>query len=381
MMKLRYLFVMLAFCGFIGCADDNEDLKPSPGLEWFYELPQGNHEYDKKIVEWRDKYGVYVLYNYDVNDVYWSGTSWIGWNGQWGYGTNGTLDVTLPDTNYVGQMVDLLDEIFFSSRENQAEMVTEYVPKRIFICSTANTLDGWTDNTTGEDFIDTTSNQFYTGYGSLIVAGANRDFWEDLSEEKRQDSIDDLTWAMNLWYLETLLGDNAIEYPLEEFAAVSADYYGVTTDGRYGVYGSTLTTKLLGEQRFELGFLHVDIPRKETLEDQIAFDWECYWNMVMNVPMDSLTDPEPYAYWNPETPPDRYNFAGIEGGMNAYNFMYDNRYGEPVLSNYKGVLSKKRDANGLCMQKYMIIVNWLQDEVGFNLDMIRYPNGRPDGAE
>ena len=375
-MKLRYLFALLAFCGFIGCADDNEDLKPSPGLEWFYELPQGNHDYDKKIVEWRDKYGVYVLYDYDVNDIYWSGTSWIGWNGEWGYGTNGTLDVTLPDTNYVGQMVDLLDEIFFSSRENQTEMVTEYVPKRIFICSTANTLNGWTDNTTGEDFIDTTNNQFYTGYGSLIVAGANRGFWEDLSEEKRQDSIDDLTWEMNLWYLETLLGDNAIEYPLEEFAAVSADYYDYTgNDGRYGTWGTGWSSRIIGEERFEKGFLNSYTNTQANLEAKIQYDWDSYWYMVMNVPMDSLTNPEPYAYWEaPAEPPT--SFAGID--WTAQSFGCSN---QQFLSNYKGVLSEKRDKYGLCMQKYMIIVNWLQNEVGFNLDMIRYPDGRPESAE
>lgn len=379
-MKMKYLFVFLAFVGFVGCADDDENLTPTPGEEVFYTLPQGNHDYDQKLVEWRDKYDVYVLYKYDVNDIYWSGTTWLGWNGEWGYGTNGHMDITLPDTNYVGQMVDLLDEIFFSSREDQADLVKEYVPKRIFICSTMNYLNGWTDQTTLEDHIDTTEYNFYTGYGSLVVSGANRGFWDELSEEERQDSIDDLTMQMNTWYLETLLDNDAIEYPIEEFAAVSADSYDAVSDGRYGIYQAVFSSGLFGEERFEHGFIHRDVVSKAELEDKIEFDWNGYWYMVMNVPMDSLTA-EPYAYWDPETPPTSYNFGSIPGGMNAYNFMYEDNWGNPYPSNFKGVLNPKRDKYGRCMEKYMIIVNWLQDEVGFDLDPIRYPDGKPAGAE
>ena len=99
----------------------------------------------------------------------------------------------------------------------------------------------------------------------------------------------------------------------------------------------------------------------------------------MNIPMDSLMADEPYGYWDPETPPEKYNFSSID--MKAYNFMYETNYGNPYPSNFKGILNPKRDKYGRCMEKYMIIVNWLQDEVGFDLDPIRYPDGKPEGTE
>lgn len=62
--------LIVGFIGWIGCNDDNKTLTPSGVEEYELVIPQGNHEYDARIVDWFDRTGVYILYKFDPVDVY-----------------------------------------------------------------------------------------------------------------------------------------------------------------------------------------------------------------------------------------------------------------------------------------------------------------------
>lgn len=60
------------------CNDDDERLSPSDIAEYELVIPQGNHDYDDRIVDWFERTGVYILYKFDPVDVYYNPT------GTWG---------------------------------------------------------------------------------------------------------------------------------------------------------------------------------------------------------------------------------------------------------------------------------------------------------
>lgn len=69
--------VVLGLIGWIGCSDD-ETLTPSETLVPRIELPQGNHEYDAKIVDFYERTGLYILYKFKPRDIYFAGN--LTWN-------------------------------------------------------------------------------------------------------------------------------------------------------------------------------------------------------------------------------------------------------------------------------------------------------------
>ncbi len=64
--------VVLGLIGWIGCSDD-ETLISSETLVPQIELPQGNHEFDTKIVDFFERTGLYILYKFEPRDVYFAG--------------------------------------------------------------------------------------------------------------------------------------------------------------------------------------------------------------------------------------------------------------------------------------------------------------------
>ena len=77
---MRYLLtIILGLFLWTGCNDDDETLVPSTEPEFRYVLPQGNHDYDTKIVNWYEDCGFYILYKYEDKDVFYNeNMPWAG---------------------------------------------------------------------------------------------------------------------------------------------------------------------------------------------------------------------------------------------------------------------------------------------------------------
>lgn len=75
-MKQWIIIMMLCTGGMLlACNDDDERLSPSDIAEYELTLPQGDHDYDDRIVDWFERTGVYILYKFDPVDVYYRPTS------------------------------------------------------------------------------------------------------------------------------------------------------------------------------------------------------------------------------------------------------------------------------------------------------------------
>ena len=68
-MKLYFYLFILAI-GLFSCDDDNS-LIPSETPEFGYSVPQGNHDYDERIVDWNKRCNTFILYKFDLKELYW----------------------------------------------------------------------------------------------------------------------------------------------------------------------------------------------------------------------------------------------------------------------------------------------------------------------
>lgn len=97
----------------LGSCSNEDTPTPSTGTEPFWslaDLPQGDHEYDQRIVELSEKYNSVILYKFDIKEFYWNVTSDIRWWGDKYDSFHPGYDAKVADENYVGELVKLLEE-------------------------------------------------------------------------------------------------------------------------------------------------------------------------------------------------------------------------------------------------------------------------------
>lgn len=68
-MKIQIISIFIIFI-LTGACSDNDRLTPSEGLEFSYSLPQGNHDYDTKIMDWFERCGFYILYHLTRKEIF-----------------------------------------------------------------------------------------------------------------------------------------------------------------------------------------------------------------------------------------------------------------------------------------------------------------------
>lgn len=76
-MKHGIFFAIIGLFLWAGCADEDA-LTPLGVEEPFLSLPQGNHDYDQRIMDLYNDYGVSVFYRFEPKDVYqnWTADAW-----------------------------------------------------------------------------------------------------------------------------------------------------------------------------------------------------------------------------------------------------------------------------------------------------------------
>lgn len=77
-MKFRVFYLVFGLLVWFGC-NDEDAITPSTELEPFLSLPQGNHDYDDRIMKLYEDLGVEIFYRFEPKDVYFNYTSGI-WN-------------------------------------------------------------------------------------------------------------------------------------------------------------------------------------------------------------------------------------------------------------------------------------------------------------
>lgn len=123
-------FILFGFCliGFCLTACSERDIDPSdlPVIDTEYTLPQGKSDADDYIVEFYEKYGTYILYEFEEADLKWVQSDV---NNLWN-----NFKYTSADPQYVALMVDFLQENVF--RFYPDAFLSKELPYKIFLLAT-----------------------------------------------------------------------------------------------------------------------------------------------------------------------------------------------------------------------------------------------------
>lgn len=131
----RYIYLFILMVCFAACADD-DSLTPTGTPEFGYSVPQGNHEYDDRIVDWNEKCNVFILYKFNLKELYWQVTSWNesqkneeGATNPYVRGIVGEI----ADSNYVEQQLDLVEQQFLNFYHDTT--LRRCLPLKLLLCS------------------------------------------------------------------------------------------------------------------------------------------------------------------------------------------------------------------------------------------------------
>ncbi|WP_316834248.1 putative zinc-binding metallopeptidase [Pedobacter nutrimenti] len=137
------------------CRKTEATLTPSTTPEPGFKIPQGNHDYDQRIVSYYNRWGTYVLYKFSQQDIAWQ------------VSTNDKFYTTVPaDTLYINQQLDLIEKTFF--RYYADSTLKKYLPTKFFLCSSLAS-----NNTQRNAYLIPFSNGNFGGIGSFAVNGGN----------------------------------------------------------------------------------------------------------------------------------------------------------------------------------------------------------------
>jgi hypothetical protein len=114
------LFIAAAL--FTGCTKDKEVLTPTEEVVFNYQVPQGNNDYDQRIVGYFNRYGTNLLYKFRPVDFTWQG-----------FVHTDRYNALPADPEYVNKQLDLIQGTFF--KYYQDSTLRRCLPLKFFLCS------------------------------------------------------------------------------------------------------------------------------------------------------------------------------------------------------------------------------------------------------
>lgn len=390
-MKYKILYLLFGLFVWFGC-NDEDALKPSGTEEPFLTLPQGDNDYDHRIMALFEEYGVSIFYKFEPKDVYFTYTS-----GNWselqidtasrtstyyfeddpnGYtvqldetqdsvfifdeskaederdttrykigvtdigggleqtvvvNTNSeskptwvvviteylsyrenTFTVECADENYVNKQLDLLETAFMSYYSS--EMLKLGLPPRIML---GRELTGVSGNTTTSQAFATGSNCFIINYGDASI--------DVLTQENKRE----LKNSLNEWFLAEGLLDTLYTQFMENTDFFEKTDYSIFSSGKPG----SSTCAKNGIVSFYVNPVNWSVSTPvETLQKG---DLQSYLALAINYTYEELIE---------EVDPVK------TGGFLA---RWDVTIGT-------GRLSSKQDTEGVCEEKYNIVIDYMK---------------------
>lgn len=320
---------MLVLACLVGMACNREDdLTPSEGLEPFFTLPQGDHDYDATLVEWHEKWGFYPVYVWEPKDLYWNNTGWAEGRPLADWAVTGTLLGEPANPDYVGKQVEMLEEGLFS---RFPEAYFSYLPVKMLFCSELNSFRVKTfyipPTYQAVDSTIITRQGSVSSYGLIALNGGNEEILGYSNEDK----------LFIVQGIAAYLGERLVE---EGILVPPAAFYEEHFTDQYEAVGSNSGTAL-----FQFGILRLAVASKTlTLEQKVSSDFSSYVAMALGNSLAKLNGPlETYdADIHRNTPP------------------------------FGGAFDPSRDRNGLVKEKYEITVQYLRE---MNIDIDYYQAG------
>lgn len=251
-MKQKILYILICFSAWMVSCDKEDTLSPTETPENGYSVPQGTHDYDQRIVDWKERCNTFILYKFRPKDMYWTVTGWLGSeedsrNPLYPYTTGHVSEIA--DENYVGQQLDLLESVFLNLYPDT--MLARCLPLKLLLCSElnkrtttgsttfANTFDGYdclAFNWGNENVLAMTQAQKITFKNEVnvlflkrILANAkiveNAEFYEEISYTP---AITNQTMYARGFVNRLTKVENDVEYYVE--AIVSNTYEDLTAE-------------------------------------------------------------------------------------------------------------------------------------------------------
>lgn len=256
-MKYKLIFIVLSLGLWTSCYDEDA-LTPTETPEFNYTLPQGNHDYDTKIVDWFDRCGFYILYKYAPRDVYWDIAYWQETDVTERQGSWFTIEPA--DEEYVEGILDVLERRFLSFYPDT--LLQRCMPLKVLFGSNLK------DNFYGKQNV-----RF--GLDFMLLDGADKDF-----QLRTPHQIDLLKDTMNISFINYLITRGKASIP-EDFYSLSS-YTAAVNDGNM----------------YSLGFIGTAWGSKKTKDN----DWSDYLKAIIK---------NPYTYLSAEPEDGDTSFKGI----------------------------------------------------------------------
>lgn len=122
-MKLYVIICGMAFVLLLAACTKNEPVLTSSNKdEWGLHVPQGNADYDKRIVGYHERWGTYLLYKFSDLEFSWNVTN-----------VDTMYKGIGADPNYINQQLDLLENTFFNFYSDST--LKKYLPIKFMLCS------------------------------------------------------------------------------------------------------------------------------------------------------------------------------------------------------------------------------------------------------
>lgn len=211
-MMMKYI-LLLGILFMVACSDEGTII-PSTEPEFRYSLPQGDHLYDDKIVDWFERCDFYILYKFEPKDVYFNlGYDWQGpildtiidQYGNETYTAKG-YSVEMADETYIEQQLTWIEEMFLN--HYSAGILKACMPQKIIL---------------GKNLFSYFSATFRMSYDyttylfNEIIFSHGDESIETLSNDKKNSVKIDV----NKWFLKQRMVDHLPD--LEDFYA-KTDY-------------------------------------------------------------------------------------------------------------------------------------------------------------
>lgn len=283
-----------------------------------YTVPQGNHTYDKTIVDIYNKYGVNLLYKFTDKDTYWTPTGW----------KNSILSPTTPNSwstgylvtqadttsaDYITRQLGIVNKLWFGFYSDK--FLKQFLPVKIMLCNTVDSVYSKVVSfspTITYARVDTYVGAWFN-YDNLCVAYGNA----SAATLVQKDSIA-FAKKVNLIFMQSINTRN-LSAPTTDFTAITN--YGVT-------YTSTATAYTAGI-----------IAPYSTASPQL--DWSQYMQAMVTCTEATL-----------------------------------NKSQANTISSFTGILNATKDTNGKIRQRYNIVRNYFINTYGVDLQAIGNYAGR-----
>jgi hypothetical protein len=312
--KLYMMPVLLILLSLASGCKKNETIVPSEKPEYGYTLPQGNHDFDVRIMNYYKRWGSTLLYKFKDQDVSWTIVPI----------PSATAYKTIPaDTNYINKQLDLLDNTFF--KYYQDSTLKRFLPAKFFLCSSLKI--GTSANARQIDAFLLQSGEVYGYYESFAVNWGRAQI---LNINSPIDSVSIFRGNVNYSFLK-LMDVLARMKRSDVFLSIS-DYAAIISP-------TAPATVVTVADRYKRGFLAN--PGSVNIQPGKGVDWLIFLQYILTNSYATLTSPVTTA-----------NDATA-----------------------KGILSPVKDVNGLLRRKYDAMLQHYLTQ--YNIDLQRIADGRP----